>query len=149
MTNSEIKAEFMVDIIDGKYTLNEAKQKIRAYEEQYGTDFFADYEVEKKDKPWDMEYLKKLKLKGMTGMASKQFFLHLAEVSEYVHANAYTSHKNDSKKKIFIAGVIAGIIIALVIVILCLSKSHEAAMAVIAEQNAIIAKLQAQLLLQK
>lgn len=147
MTNSEMIAEFMMDIIDGKYTLNEAKQKIRAYEEQYGTDFFADYEIEKKDKPWDMEYLKELKLKGMTGMASKQFFLYLAEVSEYVHANADTSHSKGDKKKFIIAGIISAIIIALVIVILCLSKSHAAAMAVIAEKNAIIAKLQTQLLL--
>ena len=147
MTNSEIKAEFMVDIIDGKYTLNEAKQKIRAYEEQYGTDFFADYEIEKKDKPWDMEYMKELKLKGMTGMASKQFFLHLAEVSEYVHANADTSHSKGDKKRFIFAGIIAAIIIALVIVILCLSKSHAAAAAVIANQKAAIAQLQSQLLL--
>ena len=125
MTNSEIKAEFMIDIIEGKYTLNEAKQKIRAYEEQYGTDFFADYEIEKKDKPWDMEYLKKLKLKGMTGMASKQFFLHLAEVSEYVHAKTDTSHSKGDKKKFIIAGIIAGIIIALVIVILFLQLQRR------------------------
>ena len=147
MTNSEIKAEFMIDIIDGKYTLNEAKHKIRAYEEKYGTDFFADYEIEKKDKPWNMEYLKELKLKGMTGSNSKQFFLHLAEVSEYVHANADTSHSKGDKKKFIIAGIIAGIIIALVIVILFLSKSNAAAAAVIANQKAAIAQLQSQLLL--
>ncbi len=147
MTNSEMKAEFMMDIIDGKYTLNEAKQKIRVYEEKYGTDFFADYDIEKKDKPWDMEYLKELKLKGMTGMSSKQFFLHLAEVSEYVHANADTSHNKGDKKKFIIAGIIAAIIIALVIVILFLSKSNAAAAAVIANQKAAIAQLQSQLLL--
>lgn len=147
MTNSEMKAEFMMDIIDGKYTLNEAKQKIRSYEEKYGTDFFADYDIEKKDKPWDMEYLKELKLKGMTGMSSKQFFLYLAEVSEYVHANAGTSHNKGDKKKFIIAGIIAGIIIALVIVILFLSKSQAAAAAVIANQKAAIAQLQSQLLI--
>ncbi|HRU95834.1 MAG TPA: hypothetical protein P5092_00130 [Ruminococcus sp.] len=147
MTDIELKAEFMMDIIDGKYTLNEAKQKIRTFEEQYGADFFVSYDIEKKDKPWDMAYLKELKLKGMTGSNSKQFFLHLAEVSEYVHANDGTSHSKGDKKKFIIAGIIAGIIIALVIVILFLSKSHAAAMAVIAEQHAIIAQLQAQLLL--
>lgn len=147
MTDIELKAKFMMDIIDGKYTLKEAKKKICEFEEKYGSDFFVSYDIEKKDKPWDMEYLKELKLKGMTGMSSKQFFLHLAEVSEYVHANADTSHSKGDKKKYIIAGIIAAIIIALVIVILFLSKSHAAAAAVIANQKAAIAQLQSQLLL--
>jgi len=121
MTHSEIIATFMMDIINGKYTLNDVKKKIQDYESQYGLDFFADYYVEKKDTSWDRAYLKELEIKCMTGMASKQFILHLAEVSEYVHTHEQSEKKNN-KQKYIIVGIGAGIIIALVITLLCMAK---------------------------
>lgn len=114
MRNSRIEAEFITDITNGKYTLIEAKKKMQEYEEKYGSDFFVEYEVEKKGKPWDRNYLEELRLKSMTGMSSKQFILHLAEVSEYVHEN---ERKTKNKKKFLIAGAAAGIIVAIVMII--------------------------------
>lgn len=140
MTHSEIKAEFIMDIINGKYNLNETKKMIKEYESKYGSDFFADYDIEKKAQPWDSAYLNELKIKSMTGMISKQFILHLAEVSEYVHAHEMKK-SNGNKKKYIIIGIVAGIILALVILFLCMSKANAAAAAVIANKSAIAAHL--------
>lgn len=121
MGNIEIKVQFIMDIIEGKYTLSETKKKMQEYEEKYGSDFFVEYEVEKKGKPWDRNYLEELRLKSMTGMSSKQFILHLAEVSEYVHKN---EKQKKIRKKIIITGAICGIIAALVILAIAFSKAN-------------------------
>lgn len=121
MGNIEIKVQFIMDIIEGKYTLSETKKKMQEYEEKYGSDFFVEYEVEKKGKPWDRNYLEELRLKSMTGMSSKQFILHLAEVSEYVHKN---EKQKKIRKKIIITGAIFGIIAALVILAIAFSKAN-------------------------
>lgn len=97
------------------------KKKIQDYESQYGLDFFVDYYVEEKDTSWGRAYLNELEIKSMTGMTSKQFILHLAEVSEYVHTHEKSEKKNN-KQKYIIVGIGAGIIIALVITLLCMSK---------------------------
>ena len=144
MTNSEITAEFIMDIFDGKYTKSEVERKVKEYEAKYGSDFFADYGGKKKDKPWDREYLNELKIKSMTGMTSKQFILYIAEVSEYVYSHEKPKKKK-SKLKFIIAGAAAGIIVALVIAILCLSKKNASAMAIISHQRILIDHLTMQL----
>lgn len=84
---TEIIGKLKRDIIDGKLNLQQAKDKINELEAQYGQDFFFDSaQVEEKPMPWDAEYLSELEDKSMAGMSSKQFILHLAEVSEYVHS---------------------------------------------------------------
>lgn len=122
MTGSEIKADFLFDIIEGKYTLKEVQKKIKSFEAEYGNEFFSDYDIKIKEKPWDKEYLDELKIKGMTGMASKQFYLHVAEVSEYVHDNC---SKKEIHKKIYRnmkIGAVVGILIVIVITILSVFK---------------------------
>ena len=121
MRNSRIEAEFITDITNGKYNLIEAKKKMQECEEKYGSDFFVEYEVEKKGIPWVRNYLEELRLKSMTGMSSKQFILHLAEVSEYVHKN---EKQKKIKKIIIITGAICGIIAALVILAIAFSKAN-------------------------
>ena len=96
MKSEEIKYQFIKKIIDGELTLSEVKSQISDYEQQYGADFFADYDVNKKEQPWDEKYLKELELKSISGLQSKQFILHLAEVSEYVHSK---NKKTKTKKK--------------------------------------------------
>ena len=116
MTNLDIVAEFVMDIIEGKYTLSEVQARIKTYEEQYGSDFFADYEVNQKEKPWDASYLNELRLKSMTGMTSKQFILHLAEVSEYVHSREKSIAKK--QKCILITGIVTiSVLIALIVIL--------------------------------
>lgn len=156
MTNSEIIARFIMEIINGELSLMDTKKRIQEYESKYGTNFFADYDVEKKEKPWNSDYLNELKFKSMTGMTSKQFILHLAEVSEYVHAQEKSkNNKNKSgiakildtikKHKGIIAAIVATVIVALIIRNLYLSKSNAAALMVISNQCALIESLKAQL----
>lgn len=158
MNNTEIISGFITEIIKGKYTLNEVKQKIQTYENQYGADFFANYDVEKKDMPWDSDYLHELEIKSITGMGSKQFILHLAEVSEYVHAQEKSKNNKrksfiatiadtvkNNKKICIIAAIVAAGIVALIIWNLFLSKSNAAALTVISNQCALIESLKAQL----
>lgn len=113
--NTNITVQMIRDIINGKMNTEQTNRKIRELESQYGTDFFLDYEIDKKDKPWDEAYLYELELKSMTGMSSKPFILHLAEVSEYVHAQksgksgseSSSSDNKGSKKIIRIIAMIA------------------------------------------
>ena len=133
MTNAEIKSLFVQEIIEGKISFNDVKKRIQEYEEKYGADFFADYEIEKKDKPWNEEYFNELKKKSIA-MTSKQFILHLSEVSEYVHE--HETHQNNNKKKAGIISVIASLIV--LILILVFNGQEASAMTVIANQIAII-----------
>lgn len=135
MTQAEIKAHFMLEIINGKFSLNDVIKQIQQYEKEYGANFFADYDVEEKEKPWDEAYLKELRIKCMAGMASKQFILHLAEVSEYVHNNQ--KNKIRKTRKAIIAAI-AAIIVILMITILCLSKSYAAVVEIASDQSALI-----------
>ena len=158
MTNSEIIAQFIMEIINGELSLMDTKKRIQEYESKYGTNFFADYDVEKKEKPWNSDYLNELKFKSMTGMTSKQFILHLAEVSEYVHAQEKSKNNKrksfiativdtvkNNKKICIIAAIVAAGIVALIIWNLFLSKSNAAALTVISNQCALIESLKAQL----
>lgn len=145
MTDPRIISEFIMDIINGKYTFGEVQQKIRSLENQYGTEFFPDYEISKKDKPWDQNYLDELEQKSICGMTSKQFILHLAEVSEYVHTTEKAALQK--RRRMIIAGIVAAVIIAAVIIILCVSKSDNSAQAAFAYSQTMDPQLQAEALL--
>lgn len=87
LESTEIIVQLMREIINGKMNLQQTKDKMLQLETKYGQDFFLDYDYdEAKPKPWDEEYLQELEIKSTAGMSSKQFILHLAEVSEYVHS---------------------------------------------------------------
>lgn len=111
-----------MDIIEGKYSLAAAKSKMQEFEAKYGRDFFGDYEVEKKNTAWDSDYLNDLKIKCMAGMTSKQFVLHVAEVSEYV--NSQKKEKNKLKKYIRVGiAVLAAAAIVALLFIFCLLRN--------------------------
>lgn len=127
MTNAEIKSLFIQEIIDGKLSLSDVQGRIQEYEREYGSDFFSDYEIEKRNKPWDEAYFNELKRKSIT-MASKQFILHLAEVSEYVHSHEMKSNqeKNGKSKGLLLGISIVVAIIVFVIVLICLFSNSAA-----------------------
>lgn len=120
MDNFKITSQLIRDIINGKLNLEEVQRKIAELEAEYGKDFFVDYDIEKKEKPWDEKYLHDLEIKSMAGMSSKQFILHLAEVSEFVHSSKYKREKkssNSPKKSMrkIIIFIIAGVIAVLTV----------------------------------
>ncbi|MBR4627860.1 MAG: hypothetical protein IKO47_09215 [Ruminococcus sp.] len=118
MDQANIQSDFFFDIVKGKYTLKGTVKKIEEYEAQYGKDFFADYDVKKKDKPWDIDYLNELESQGIAGMASKQFFIHVAEVSEYVHNNM-----KKKKHKKFLLMISAAVVAIIGVVVIIISKN--------------------------
>lgn len=117
MTGSEIKYNFVKEIANGKLSLKDVQQRIQEYEQKYGIDFFDDYDIEKKEKPWNKEYLKELEAKILSGIRSKQFILHLAEVSEYVYTNEKTEI---NKHKTFLISTIIAVIVVVTIILCCI-----------------------------
>lgn len=81
-------SELMINAANGKLNLQQTKDKMRELEAQYGKDVFLDidYDKAKPKSEWNEEYLQDLMFTAMAGFYSRQFILHLAEVSEYVHS---------------------------------------------------------------
>lgn len=112
MSNAVIeKSELIRNIVNGRLDMSEVKSKISDIEFKYGNDVFPPYSFDIQDKPWDGEYLKKLELQSMSGASSKEFILHLAEVSTELHQKA-------SIKWWMIAGAVAVVVIVIALVVL-------------------------------
>ncbi len=100
LERAEIIVQLKRDIINGKMNLQQTKDKISELEAQYGQDFFFDFEYdEAKPKPWGEEYLHELEIQSMAGMSSKQFIMHLAEVSEDIYSRKSGKSAAKSKEK--------------------------------------------------
>ena len=83
-TNPEL-FELVEGITDGKYTRKQVKQRLVQIEKKYSPEVFAWYPPERKEKPWDMPYLKKLEDLFYCGATSKEFILYMAEVGDEVY----------------------------------------------------------------
>lgn len=83
-TNPEL-FDLVEGITEGKYTKKQVKQKLDLIEQKYSPDVFAWYPPERKEKPWDMSYLKKLEDLFYCGATSKEFILYMAEVSDEIY----------------------------------------------------------------
>lgn len=73
----------IIDIFKGRHTREEVHDIISYYEKQ-NPNFFVDYEIKKKEKPWDKEYFETLKKRAVAGTSSKQFILHSTDVIDYL-----------------------------------------------------------------
>lgn len=77
-------------IMAGELTYNQVKNEIDRIESQYGEDSFGSYKVKKTSAPWSMKDLEDLEVQSVSGACSKEFYLYMAEVSEFV----YKKNKN-------------------------------------------------------
>ena len=127
MDNSKQIVALIFDIIKGKYSLEDVNKIINDYE-QLEPDFFVECEIKKKEKPWDTEYLETLKEQAIAGISSKQFIIHLAEVSEYVHEQERIRKSKEKGKKRIIIAAIAAVVITIIILILCVNQANAAEM---------------------
>lgn len=114
----EKRTSLMIKIIDGKVDKSFVRKEIEKLENQYGENAFLPYIVKKKDKPWDEKYLKELEIQGMAGAASKEFILHLAEVSESVY-------RKKRLKKAFLIGAAALALAAIITTALILIAGKD------------------------
>ena len=72
-------------IADGTYTREDVKRKLAALERAYPEEHYMVYPVTRKEKPWDMAYLKELEELFYCGAGSREFLEYMAEVSEEVY----------------------------------------------------------------
>ena len=79
------------DILYSNLNTKATKNRLMKIEEKYGKNIFDSYSFEKKEKPWDKEYLEELKLKIMSGIISKELIIHLAEVNDYLRKKKFFS----------------------------------------------------------
>lgn len=79
------------DIVSGNINLEQVKETLERIECEYGPDSFDSYKVEKKSAPWTMEDLNDLEFQSISGACSKDFYLYMAEVSDYVHKDVKSS----------------------------------------------------------
>lgn len=83
-TNPEL-FDLVEGIAEGKYTKKQVNQKIDQIEKKYSPGVFVWYPPERKEKPWDVPYLKKLEDLFYCGATSKEFILYMAEVSNEIY----------------------------------------------------------------
>lgn len=104
-------------IMDGRVDKKRAGIIIDDIKRKYGDDAFPAFEFEKKQKPWDRDYLQQLETKNVTGACSEEFILHMAEVSDYIAAK---------KKKTIVGIVIVVLIVVATIVIMLIGSNKDA-----------------------
>lgn len=99
------------NIASGIYTKKEAVKKIHELQMQYPDEFDAPGCVKRKEKPWDMEYLKELENFFYHGAPSCAFLEYMAEVADEVYRA-----KRIRKSLCFIAAFLALCIAAFVLI---------------------------------
>lgn len=72
-------------IVSGELNREQVATEINRIESEYGEDSFDSYAVKRKNAPWTKYDLEDLEVQSASGACSKDFYLYMAEVSEYVH----------------------------------------------------------------
>ena len=106
MSAFDEQTKLINDIMNGRTSYDKVKQTLEHIENEYGENSFIDYKAEKKEKPWTKDDLYKLYDLCIAGVSSKDIFLYMAEISDYL--------KIKKRNTVFI--IIAAAIIAALIV---------------------------------
>lgn len=98
-------------IISGKMDRECVEKEMKRIESEYGTGSFNSYKVQKKSAPWTKKDLDNLEIQSASGACSKEFYLYMAEVSEYVYgknkkSGGHNLFKFVAKNWLIIIGVI-------------------------------------------
>lgn len=96
-------------ILEKHISVEEVSKEIDKLIAKHGSSIFPEIVFTKKPKPWNKDYLEELKNKNITGACSKEFVLHMAEVSSYIAAR---------KRKKTGVGIAIGLIIITIGIIL-------------------------------
>lgn len=86
-------------IMSGELTRNSVENEIKRIESKYGAEAFNHFKVEKRSAPWTQKDLDDLEIQSASGAGSKEFYLYMAEVSDYVHKSSKL-HESSTLKKI-------------------------------------------------
>lgn len=72
-------------ILAGDLNVDQVKSEVNRIESEYGPGSFDSYKVRKTSAPWTKEDLDELEIQSISGACSKDFYLYMAEVSEFVY----------------------------------------------------------------
>ncbi|WP_461204577.1 hypothetical protein [Clostridium sp. DL1XJH146] len=100
-------AELVSNIVEGKITKKLTEKELIKIQKKYEEPFMI-YEPDRKEKPWDINYLNELKKAVPFGATSSEYILYMAEVADEIYKN-----KRLIKNILYIVGVISGIAIIL------------------------------------
>jgi hypothetical protein len=89
MGYAEEQIDLVRRIVKGEVTKAEVQKELDKMEAKYGSECFNSYPVKKKAKPWDKKYLEELEMLSSSGASSKEFYLHMAEVSQEVNKSRF------------------------------------------------------------
>lgn len=92
-------------ILNGEIRKADVAKELERISNQYGDGCFNSYEVKRQSKPWGRKNLKELEILSASGAASKEFYLHMAEVADKVYAR----ESNIKKAKKIILATIFGV----------------------------------------
>lgn len=101
--------EMLKGIMDGKLSKGDVETAIESISKEYGDDVFTPYSIEKKEKPWSYNDLKELYDMAIVGISSKDLYLYMAEIGDYL--------KLQKRKKVIIISAIVGLVIATIAII--------------------------------
>jgi hypothetical protein len=80
-------------IVRGEIKRPQVEKILEQMEEKYGEYCFDTFPVDRKEKPWSKAYLKELELLSGSGASSKEFYLYMSEVSDYVYSHKFFKKK--------------------------------------------------------
>lgn len=101
---TDMQIELVEKIMAGHCSKEEAHKEIKRIEAENPNEYPSLYRPERKEKPWDLVYLKELEDLFYRGANSKEFIEYMAEVSEEVY-RAKRSRKLILSVLIALAGI--------------------------------------------
>ncbi len=113
MSGIDEQIKLVNKIVNGEISKAEVERELDRIANEFGEQCFNDYKVKRKEKPWNKKDLDELVVLNSSGASSRDFYLYMAEVSEYLNAC--------SKKKKLISVVIFSFLLFLAIIALVLA----------------------------
>lgn len=94
-------------ILTGEMRYADVEEALNRISMQYGEDCFNSFPVERKEKPWSDKDLEDLGTLSACGAGSREFYLYMAEVSDYVYSQKAAKRKTIRRVLTFLAIVLA------------------------------------------
>lgn len=82
---TDARCDLVFKIVAGKCPRSQVSAELKKIEQKFPEERFETYHPKRKEKPWDMNYLKELEELFYHGADSKEFIEYMAEVSDEVY----------------------------------------------------------------
>ena len=82
---TDASCDLVFKIVAGKCPRSQVRAELKKIEQEFPEEQFGTYHPKRKEKPWDMNYLKELEELFYHGADSKEFIEYMAEVSDEIY----------------------------------------------------------------